>query len=500
MEPNVSVGAAPATPSGPAAPSGMNALLHSVTRNMQSYMLVVALLIIWVGFGSSVPGYASTEHVRNLFVQMAIIGIMATGMVFVIVTGGIDLSVGYGHGFVSVVAAWMLYSGGADKWITGVLPGLGANGHALVTTIVVVALALLLAIAMGALQGFVISRMGVPPFITTLGGFSIFKSGILAVTKGKSLFITSYDTYNFIAQGSIPRMGGYIIAGLVTAALLLRVFTARARKRKYGGDVGSLTLQLVRAVVFSVLVIGYVLIVNRTFESKPQGDQTAASDADAGTLDLSKMELDESQSQGALQNFAGGEDKDKVGSSTPDALKIEPVPDDQVAQANAGPAGSTSQPTGVPVLVLILGAVALVMSYISQNTRFGRYAYAYGGNREAARLSGIDVKNLIFKVYVLMGLLMGVSGVALAGYVGSGTTGAGAGYELDVIASCILGGTSTLGGEGTVFGAIVGALIIQSLSNGMQMMNLQPYWQYGVKGLVLVLAVYADMQFKKKRG
>ena len=69
-----------------------------------------------------------------------------------------------------------------------------------------------------------------------------------------------------------------------------------------------------------------------------------------------------------------------------------------------------------------------------------------------------------------------------------------------MIASCILGGTSTLGGEGTVFGAIVGALIIQSLSNGMQMMNLQPYWQYGVKGLVLILAVYADMQFKKKRG
>jgi D-xylose transport system permease protein len=150
--------------------------------------------------------------------------------------------------------------------------------------------------------------------------------------------------------------------------------------------------------------------------------------------------------------------------------------------------------------VVILGIVALLMSYVSQNTRFGRYTYAYGGNREAARLSGIDVKNLIFKVYIMMGLLMGVSGVALAGYVGSGVTSAGQGYELDVIASCILGGTSTLGGEGTVFGAVVGALIMQSLGNGLQMMNVNTNWHYAIKGLVLILAVFADIQFKKKRG
>jgi D-xylose transport system permease protein len=94
---------------------------------------------------------------------------------------------------------------------------------------------------------------------------------------------------------------------------------------------------------------------------------------------------------------------------------------------------------------------------------------------------------------------MGVSGIALAAYVGAGTTAAGGGYELDVIASCILGGTSTLGGEGTVFGAIVGALIIQSLSNGLQMMNVSSNVQYLIKGLVLILAVLADISMKKKR-
>ncbi|HTN53576.1 MAG TPA: hypothetical protein VML50_14300, partial [Anaeromyxobacter sp.] len=200
-------------------------------------------------------------------------------------------------------------------------------------------------------------------------------------------------------------------------------------KLKYGIEVGSLPLDLLKAGLFSVLVIGYVLVVNRTFDRE----------ADEGLR-------------------------------------------------------------GVPLLVVILGVIALLMSYVSTNTRLGRYAYAIGGNREAARLSGINIRRTIFTIYVTMGALMGVSGIALAAYVGSGTTGAGGGYELDVIASCILGGTSTLGGEGTVSGAIVGALIIQSLSNGLQMMNVSSNVQYLIKGLVLILAVLADITMKKKRG
>ena len=138
-----------------------------------------------------------------------------------------------------------------------------------------------------------------------------------------------------------------------------------------------------------MLVIAYVTIVNRTFEPKAQPDQTAAADSSAGTLDLGKLDVDESRTQGALQNFGGGEDSNKVGVSTPDALKIEEAPAEEAATQVYTP------PSGVPVLVVILGIVALVMSYISRNTRFGRYTYAYGGNREAARLSGIPVKNLI---------------------------------------------------------------------------------------------------------
>ena len=490
MEPNLIASAAPEES------SRRDSFLRSVTRNLQSYMLVVALLVIWIGFGLAAPGYTSTDHIQNILSQMSIIGIMACGMVFVIVTGGIDLSVGFGSGFVSVVAAALLYNGVADKWIQAILPGLGKHSHDVVTAGMVIVLGLLIGMLIGAFQGSIIARLSVPPFIVTLGGFSIFKSGILIVTQGKSLFITSFDTYKYLAQGLIPPLGGYLIALIVTVALFIQVFMTRARKRKHGGNLGSLPLQLIRSGIFSVLVIAYVLIVNRTFEPKAQAEQTAAAESsEEPTLDLSKENLDESKAQGALKNFEGGEDASKVGTSTPDALKIEAAgKEEDVTEAAFTP------PTGVPVLVVILGIVVLLMSYISQNTRFGRYTYAYGGNREAARLSGIDVKRLVFKVYVLMGLLMGISGVALAGYVGSGTTSAGQGYELDVIASCILGGTSTLGGEGTVFGAIVGALIIQSLGNGLQMMNVNSNWHYAIKGFVLILAVYADIQFKKKRG
>ncbi len=154
---------------------------------------------------------------------------------------------------------------------------------------------------------------------------------------------------------------------------------------------------------------------------------------------------------------------------------------------------------GVQVPVLLLAVTALIMAYVSNNTRFGRYAYAIGGNREAARLSGINIKRNIFLVFVLMGFLAGVAGVALASYVGYGTTAAGEGYELDAIAACILGGTSTLGGIGTIFGAMIGGLIMASLTNGLQMLNVPAAYQYLVKGAVLIIAVYADVYFKKNR-
>lgn len=124
-----------------------------------------------------------------------------------------------------------------------ILPGLSTHGHDVVTAVTVIVLGVLLGMLIGAFQGSIISRLSVPPFIVTLGGFSIFKSGILIVTQGKSLFITSFETYKYIAQGLLPPLVGWIIAAAVTIALFVQVFSARARKRKHGGEVGSLVLQ-----------------------------------------------------------------------------------------------------------------------------------------------------------------------------------------------------------------------------------------------------------------
>ncbi|MBN1266961.1 MAG: sugar ABC transporter permease [Anaerolineales bacterium] len=158
-----------------------------------------------------------------------------------------------------------------------------------------------------------------------------------------------------------------------------------------------------------------------------------------------------------------------------------------------------NQYRGIQIPVLLMAITAMIMAYVSNNTRFGRYAYALGGNQEASRLSGINIRKSVFSIFVLMGFLTGVAGVVLASYVGYGTIAAGEGYELDAIASAILGGTSPLGGEGTILGALIGALIMSSLTNGLQLLNVAPAWQYLLKGIVLVLAVYMDVYFKRKR-
>ena len=406
----------------------LNRIAAVIRQNLRSYILILTLLAIWIGFGLTTPAYLSADHIQNILTQMAIIAIMACGMVFVIVTGGIDLSVGYGAGFVSVVAAALLYFDLVAKPLTALFPGWSPGAIEVATALVTVAICLLLGVLIGMFQGGIIAFLEVPPFIATLGGMFIFKSGILLVTRGKSLFISSNDTYKFIAQGLLPPSMGYLLCAVVTAALFAMVFAGRARKRKYGIALSPLSLDLGKAGFFSALVVGYVLVVNRTFD----------------------------------------------------------------------PASEPST-RGIPFLVLILALIGALMSYISTHTRFGRYAYAIGGNREAARLSGINIKRSVFGIFVAMGALVGISGIALAAYVGAGTTGAGGGYELDVIASCILGGTSTLGGEGTIFGAIIGALIMQSLSNGLQMMNVNSNVQYLIKGLVLILAVWADISMKKKK-
>jgi len=153
---------------------------------------------------------------------------------------------------------------------------------------------------------------------------------------------------------------------------------------------------------------------------------------------------------------------------------------------------------GVPNPVIIFLAIALAGAFLTQNTTFGRYLYAIGGNPDAARLSGINIRKHVLAVFCIMGALAGVASIIYTARVGSASPDAGQLLELDAIAACVIGGTSLMGGRGTVFGAILGALIMASLDNGMSLKNVEPYMQNIIKGAILVAAVGLDMAGRKR--
>lgn len=153
---------------------------------------------------------------------------------------------------------------------------------------------------------------------------------------------------------------------------------------------------------------------------------------------------------------------------------------------------------GIPWSVILVLVLAVIFSFLAGNTRFGRHLYAIGGNPDAARLSGINVARNTFWLFCVMGVMTAVCGIAYTSRLNAATTGAGVNMELDAIASAVIGGTSLMGGEGTIFGAVIGALVMSSLDNGMSLQNLDVTWQYVVKGLVLLLAVWVDMLQRKK--
>ncbi|AFG36384.1 multiple monosaccharide ABC transporter permease [Spirochaeta africana] len=148
---------------------------------------------------------------------------------------------------------------------------------------------------------------------------------------------------------------------------------------------------------------------------------------------------------------------------------------------------------GVPYSIMILLGLVLIFSYIANNTTFGRHVYAIGGNKEAALLSGINIKLRTMWIFIIMGTLSGLSGLVFTARLNSATASAGNLFELDTIAAVFIGGTSMRGGEGTVFGAIIGALVMASLNNGMSLMNISSEYQLIVKGLILILAVWFDI-------
>jgi D-xylose transport system permease protein len=386
-----------------------------VKANVRAYTLIFALIVIWLIFGYLTNGiFFSPRNLSNLFRQMTIISFLAIGMVLVIVSGNIDLSVGSVTGFVSILAAY-IQAIVLRNLLPNIFPNFSDELLGYINTIVVIISSMIIALIVYTFQGYIVAYLRVPAFIVTLGGMLIFRGGVLAVTKGRTI-VPIEDSLRLIAQGYFPKTLGLILAGIAVIYIFIAILRKRYKKKEYGFSLKSLINDLLKATFFSAIVMGYVIVVNSYL--------------------------------------------------------------------------------GVPNPVLLMAIIALIFTYLATNTRFGRYIYSIGGNKEAARFTGINIQKNTFKVLLLMGVLCGVAGVVQTGYVAAGTTSGGTGYELSAIAACIIGGTSLVGGEGTIIGALVGALIMTSLENGMSVMNMGFYWQSVMKGLVLIFAVYVDVAYK----
>jgi len=154
---------------------------------------------------------------------------------------------------------------------------------------------------------------------------------------------------------------------------------------------------------------------------------------------------------------------------------------------------------GIPFPIIFVIALALIFTFIATKTTFGRHVYAIGGNSEAARLSGINIQRHTMMLFVFTGLLSAIAALVLTARLSSATISAGQMYELDAIAACVIGGTSLMGGSGTIVGAIIGAMVMTSLDNGMSLLGMETFWQYIVKGSILILAVWMDIASRKKQ-
>lgn len=397
-----------------------------------------ALVLLCVMFDLFTGGrFLTPRNLFNLSVQTASVAVMATGMVFVIVTRNIDLSVGSLLGFIGMAAAAIQVH---------VLPDILGLGHWSIWIIAAV-FAVIMGAVIGAVQGWIIGYLTVPAFIVTLGGFLVYRGAMWWITQGQT--VAPLDpTFRLLGGGADGTLGETlswifgVVASLTAVGLIL---ASRRRKASHGFTVKPVWAEGILIGLAAGLVLGYVWIMNSYKIAK-----------------------------GALPRIAEARGVEMV-----DGLVLN---------------------HGVAIPVIILLGVTIVMTLISTRTRFGRYVYATGGNPEAAELSGINTRLLTVKVFSLMGALTGISAIIASARLGAVDVGLGTLDELRVIAAAVIGGTALSGGFGTIYGAVIGALIMQTLQSGMASVGVDAPLQSIVVGMVLVFAVYVDIVYRRKTG
>ena len=379
-----------------------------IKNNLRSYGMLLSLLAIMLFFQIVTDGtLLQPVNLTNLVLQNSYIVIMALGMLLVIVTGHIDLSVGSVAGFVGAVAAVLMVRYHIDYPL------------AFIACLVVGA-------AIGAAQGYWVAYFKIPSFIVTLAGMLVFKGLALAVLQGQSVGPFS-PTFQKLSSGFIPELfpdagalypTSLLIGAVLALGLVYISVKTRARRASHGVDVEPMSFFLLKnAVLFGVVLYFTYLIASHR---------------------------------------------------------------------------------GLPNVLVIMIALIALYGFVTARTTIGRQIYAVGGNEKAAKLSGIKTERLTFLTFVNMGVLAALAGLVFAARLNTATPKAGLGFELDVIAACFIGGASAYGGVGRVAGAVIGALIMGVMNNGMSILGIGIDYQQVIKGLVLLGAVCLDVYNQRR--
>ncbi len=424
----------------PPARRSIRGLVAQTEIDLRLFGMLVAFIGILLAFHVISGGkLISPTNMITMAVQATGVAIIATGMVLVIVSRNIDLSVGSLVGLISMsYALWMtdwfprIFGLGPDfpfQWALALALGIGMGA------------------AVGALQGFIIAYVGVPSFIVTLGGLLSIRGLVWYQSQGAAV-IGLDPTFQFIGGGALGSVGETItwaLGILGCLAIIAILYNGRRNRRRYDFPVRPMWAEVLLAVVGSAIALGLAWFANNAFWPAGLANRYA-------------------QEHGI------------------------PVPP-----------GGLLIPVGIPLPIVLLIGVTLVMTWIANRRRFGRYVYAYGGNPEAADLAGINTRWTILKTYVLMGVLCALAAAVAAARLNGSTLDIGTGYELYVIAAAVVGGTSFSGGIGTIPGAVLGAFVMQALSYGLSFIGVNSPGQNVVAGIVLIVAVGFDT-FNRRRG
>ncbi|HEY1452740.1 MAG TPA: sugar ABC transporter permease [Roseiarcus sp.] len=424
--------------------SAVQRFLRATEIDTRLLGMVGALILIWVGFqlagqwrtGEGV--FLTSRNLWNLSVQTSAIAVMSTGMVLIIVMRNIDLSVGSMLSFVGVV------TGVAQAyWL---VPALGSNHPAIWIIAVVIALAL--GALLGAFNGFLVAYAGIPSFIVTLGGLIVYNGAAWWVIRGET--VAPLDS-RFELIGGTPRaawIGGtasWVLGAVACAAIVLGIFANRAARARFRFPQRPIWAEFFLAIVGCAVTLGAVLVVN-SYYWPPRVAEAYATENNI------------------------------------------PIPPEGLNYSH-----------GFAIPVLIALGVGIVMTFIATRTKFGRYIYAIGGNPEAAELAGINTRKITLMMFTLMGVLVAISACITSARLDAASNSLGQFDELYVIAATVIGGTSLAGGIGTIYGAMLGALVMQSLQSGMTLLNFDSAVKDVIVGSVLVFAVWIDQLYRRRQ-